>query len=180
MQKEHVFTALIPPIWLAEQMTEFKKEAQRMFGCKQALQSPPHITLLPPYNVTVSKWDRLLELHSGIAGTTKCFTQHVDGFDCFASRVIFIEPDLSSDLHDLHLRLKARAADEFPAAARDSRPFHPHITIAFKDLDKRTFRKAWPYFAKKTFNAFWEVTSLNLLKHNGEYWEVVREFPFSG
>ena len=31
----------------------------------------------------------------------------------------------------------------------DNRPFHPHITIATRDLLKKSFYEVWPVFLKK-------------------------------
>ena len=48
----------------------------------------------------------------------------------------------------------------------DERPFHPHITIATRDLFKRSFHEAWPIFEKETFEAEWEANALSVLRHN--------------
>ena len=57
--------------------------------------------------------------------------------------------------------------------------FHPHITVAFRDLKKSQFVKAWEEFEHKEFNDTLLTTSFSLLKHNGKIWEVYKKYSFS-
>jgi 2'-5' RNA ligase len=65
-------------------------------------------------------------------------------------------------------------------AKPDTRPFHPHITIATRDLHKRAFAEAWPLFEHKTYSAQFEATALSVLRHNTRFWDVVHAAPFAG
>lgn len=58
------------------------------------------------------------------------------------------------------------------------RPFHPHATIAFKDLTKENFYRAWLKFQDKSLHHNFKVSELTLLKHNGQVWEVDSHFSF--
>ena len=60
----------------------------------------------------------------------------------------------------------------------DTRPFHPHITIATRDLHKKDFHDAWPMFEKEKFNAEWEANGLSLLRHNRTNWDVIHTCNF--
>jgi 2'-5' RNA ligase len=55
-------------------------------------------------------------------------------------------------------------------------PFHPHITIAFRDLKKSMFAKAWQEFSSKKFEAVWQVKVIVLLKNEDNQWRVLKEF----
>ena len=61
----------------------------------------------------------------------------------------------------------------------DTRLFHPHITIATRDLHKKDFHEAWLLFETKKFKAEWEADALSLLRHNSAYWDVIHYSPFS-
>ncbi|MFM7858912.1 MAG: 2'-5' RNA ligase family protein, partial [Flammeovirgaceae bacterium] len=56
-------------------------------------------------------------------------------------------------------------------------PFQPHVTIAFRDLRKPMFERAWEEFKHRNFKAEFTVDSIALLKHNGKHWNVIMEFP---
>ena len=60
----------------------------------------------------------------------------------------------------------------------DSRPFHPHITIATRDLFKKTFYEAWPIFEKEKFEEEWLAESLSVLRHNKKNWDVIQTSQF--
>jgi hypothetical protein len=52
------------------------------------------------------------------------------------------------------------------------------MTIATRDLTEKAFEKAWPEYRPRIFQAGFIVKSLFLLKHNGKFWEINREFLF--
>jgi 2'-5' RNA ligase len=57
----------------------------------------------------------------------------------------------------------------------DDRAFHPHITIANRDLKPSDFIKAWEHFAKNDFNEMFQIRSISLLKLGPDKWNVVGE-----
>jgi 2'-5' RNA ligase len=61
----------------------------------------------------------------------------------------------------------------------DTRPFHPHITIATRDLFKKSFCEAWPVFEKESFKEEWQVNGLSVLRHNKKNWDVIYTSQFS-
>jgi 2'-5' RNA ligase len=65
-------------------------------------------------------------------------------------------------------------------AKGDTRPFHPHITIATRDLHKRAFTEAWPLFEHKKYEVQFEATGLSVLRHNTKNWDVIHTAPFAG
>jgi 2'-5' RNA ligase len=58
-----------------------------------------------------------------------------------------------------------------------SRPFAPHMTVAFKDLTKQNFRAAWPEFQRRELEFKFTASQLTLLIHDGRQWNVNAEFP---
>lgn len=60
----------------------------------------------------------------------------------------------------------------------DIRPFHPHITIATRDLHKKDFHEAWHLFETKKFKVEWEAKGLSVLRYNRTIWEVIHTSTF--
>jgi 2'-5' RNA ligase len=59
-----------------------------------------------------------------------------------------------------------------------TRPFIPHLTVAFRDLTQQNFHTAWPEFVQRQFYCEYTASHLTLLLHDGERWNVKSEFPF--
>jgi 2'-5' RNA ligase len=55
-------------------------------------------------------------------------------------------------------------------------PFHPHLTLAFRDLKKPAYAQAWDEFRAKTYNAEFIVEHIVLLKHTGKFWKELHRF----
>ena len=55
-------------------------------------------------------------------------------------------------------------------------PFHPHMTVAFRDLKKPNFVKAWEEFKDKLLDAEFIADRICLLKHDGKRWNSFQEF----
>jgi 2'-5' RNA ligase len=64
-------------------------------------------------------------------------------------------------------------------ANRLDHAYHPHITLAFRDLKKDQFALAWNEFNSKKFEATCTVDKFALLKHNGSVWNVLTEFSLA-
>jgi 2'-5' RNA ligase len=102
------------------------------------------------------------------------------GFAAFPPRVIYVQPAASLELHQLQKAVARamRLSLNLFNADYQNRGFHPHITLAFRDLKKPRFHEAWEEFENKPFKASFPVVSVCLLKHNGISWDVFRELPF--
>lgn len=59
-----------------------------------------------------------------------------------------------------------------------NRPFSPHVTVAFRDLKRQNFRKAWIEFENQPLEFEFLASHLTLLLHDGRRWNVNVEFPF--
>jgi 2'-5' RNA ligase len=49
-------------------------------------------------------------------------------------------------------------------------PYHPHMTLAFRDLRKSDFSKAWSDFSTKDLRVDFKVDGVTLLRHSGKEW----------
>jgi 2'-5' RNA ligase len=174
------FVALVLPETLNEQIKQFKTFMQERWGCAVGLKSPAHITLIPPFWMNETLEESFCNDIDSLCKTIMPFVVATKNFSAFKPRTIFIEPVLDGFLKKLK-----EATDHFCkmhpqyGAKADPRPFHPHITIATRDLHKRAFAEAWPYFENKKFEASFNADGLSVLRHNTKNWDVIHTAPFS-
>lgn len=167
------FIAVVLPLHLDQKIRTYKIGMQEQYGCKVGLKSPAHITIAPPFWMEEEKEERLKQDMQGLAQSFAAFTLTTADFSAFKPRTIFIATVKSPELDALK-----KAADAFFRLGDykmkvENRPFHPHITIATRDLHKKDFAAAWPFFEKENFREVFTADGLSLLKHNGRNWDVV-------
>jgi 2'-5' RNA ligase len=174
------FVALLPPQDIQDYANEIKQYFADRHASSGALKSPPHITLQPPFeweNANLPLLEASLEEFSSgqqpVAITLRRFA-------AFAPRVIYINVVRSQELLTLqadlmvHIESNLGIVDE----VSKTRPFTPHITVAFRDLKKQNFQAAWPEFEKRQLYFEFTADKLTLLLHNGNRWNIKREFAF--
>ncbi len=172
------FIAVVPPEPIFGEVVELKKYFEAHHRSKAALRSPPHITLHMPFKWPLKKEKKLLSAIQSTEFSVQPFPVALDGFDSFPPRVIFVNVAKSEPLSLLQKAVKAvlkRSLNIFNADYKD-RPYHPHMTVAFRDLRKSEFHKAWPEFENKGYKATFNCNSFWLLKHDGKKWERFIEF----
>ncbi len=108
------------------------------------------------------------------------FKIRLKNFSRFSPGVIFIDVEKSEPLTELQTDLEevVRSNKELFSYNYDERDYHPHLTLAFKDLSKKNFYKAWDEFKNKTYEDDFRADRLSLLKHDGRRWQVAKEFMF--
>ena len=186
-KSEHLyFIAIVPPSDISGRITALKHYMLEKFDSKHALRSPPHITLHMPFKWKPSKQETLEKALFQLAESIQPFNIRLNNFGCFDPRVIFVSVEESPELTTCFekTRRTMRTLNVLNANYKD-KPFHPHATIAFRDLKKEKFKEAWSEFKTKSFNEDFVADSLVLLKHckpeeNIPHWEVVKEYPFGG
>ncbi len=141
------FVAIVAPVHINDEVLVWKRYMEEHYGCKVALRSPAHITLVPPFSMSAEKEAELNEHLSGFATTQKSFTVSLQHFDSFPPRVIFVKVIPGEPL----LQVK-QSLDEYLQPLKnflfkkEQRSFHPHITIANRDLSKGDYKKSLGIF----------------------------------
>ena len=168
------FVAILVNDEIATEAIRHKNFMLEQFGCKAALRSPPHVTLIPPFNMKEDLRENLINSMDAFASTRIPFDFNVKDFGSFPPRVIFINVILNDALNSLHSGLEDHliAASQFPIK-KEARPYHPHITIATRDLDKKNFVKAWPHFSHLTFSATQKTDAIVLLESGKNGWKPI-------
>ena len=180
MQNSLYFIALIPPDPLKRQVHDIKLEMKQRYNSSHALNAPPHITLLSPFRMSDEHQNELDDLLQKLAHEYSPFEVHLKGYSSFPPRVLFIDIESQPKLMELQSNIEqtARAHPEIFSYNYSDRPYHPHMTIAFKDLSPSQFHKAWEHYQDKDFEARFTTDQLCLLRHDGKNWEVIKAFSF--
>ena len=92
--------------------------------------------------------------------------------------MIFVDIEESKELNQLQQQLEKNLHEEIGLKNEGRFGFHPHMTIAFKDLKKAVFPEAWSHFSKIKYERMFSVKSIFLLRHQNKRWEIFREFQF--
>lgn len=180
MKKQLFFIALLPGEPIASEVTRFKHYAADHFQSARALRSPPHITLIPPFWWAPADRGRLDGALAEFCRERPPFSIRLRGFDCFPPRVIFIAVRPNQALTKLQAALQDYLQKSLALPARDRRPFHPHLTVAFKDLRRAVFPEAWRYFSEQPYERSFEVEELILLRYREQAWKVAGRFSLTG
>lgn len=171
--------ALLPPSPLRERVRALKEEMRSRFGSGHALNAPAHITLQMPFRLEPEGASALVRLLEGFCSRQRPILLEIQGFGAFPPRVIFLRVGENERVAELEHALRAALAGEQGLKVESSgMPFHPHITIATRDLAEDAYRVAWEEFKDRDFRASFEASGLFLLKHNGQSWDVFQEFRF--
>ena len=180
-QKALYFIALVPPEPFRQEAYALKEHFRDHYGSEASLNSPPHITLYPPFRLQKTEEDLIAGLQQR-AQLIPPFEVRLNGFDAFPPRVIFIDVEPSVPLGRLQQEVATlvQGFAEKEKNARAERRFHPHITVAFRDLSKSAFKEAWAEYKEKSLRYQWQVQNLTLLRHNGRFWDELKQVPLQG
>ncbi len=94
-----------------------------------------------------------------------------------SDRVLFADVVKTQELTDLHARLSRYCQRELKLLneINDKRGFHPHITLAFRDLKKPQFYVLQEQFRIRKLHLDLHLKGITLLKMH-ERWQVCRTF----
>jgi 2'-5' RNA ligase len=172
------FIAFIPPAPVFEDALKLKQYFKETYNSKAALNSPPHITLHMPFRFRSDKETELIEKLKEFIKRHDPLKICLDNFSSFPPRVIFLNVATSQQLIVFQKELQRFCKKElnlFNANYKED-PFHAHLTLAFRDLKKAEYARAWEEFSKKEYKAEFIADKVALLKHNGREWKVLKEF----
>lgn len=170
-QKRRFFVALLPSKEIQRQVTEIKQFFASTYDSRAALRSPPHITLQSPFEWLQSELSLVQACLNQVAACQSQFSVTLSGYGAFVPRVIYIDVLKTSEL----LQLQKQVQTQFESLGiidqiGKSRPYTPHMTVAFRDLSKPNFRTAWLEVQARSLHLEFLTTHLTLLIHNGQRW----------
>jgi len=173
------FIAITAPDNINQQVLEWKNYMLRRFNCRVALRSPAHITIIPPFHMPEGLEQPLIDAIGLISGQQDRFLVHMQNFGAFAPRVIYVDVQPDEVLQQMkdYTEEQLIRTERFPVKS-DPRPFHPHMTIANRDLRKGDFAAAWEHFHNRKYQASFEASALSLLRLSETGWVVIADLPF--
>lgn len=174
MNKKY-FIAIVLPEPIQSEVEAIKTRLFAQFNLRGALRSPSHITLHRPFEWKEEKEEILISTLKQFNFENE-FEITLKNFDCFKPRVIFVDVVKNEVLFELHTKLKYYVQENLKLfnEVEDMRGFHPHATVAFRDLRKNKFEEVWNTFKEKKVDATFNYNGFSLLKLE-EKW-VEREF----
>jgi 2'-5' RNA ligase len=174
------FIAIIPPSPIFEEALSLKNYFKGKYNSKASLNSPPHITLHMPFLWKEEDENELINSLSDFAKGQESIEILLTDFGAFAPRVIFISLQMNEKLSQFQKQLEGFCKTELNLfnAQYKGRPFHPHVTLAFRDLKKSMFLVAWNEFKEKKFSATFFASGFDLMKHDGNAWHSIRSIHF--
>ena len=171
------FIAIIPPNELQEKITTFKQDFANRFNSKKALKVSPHITLKAPFKFSPDMHGELLRWFTDLHLLQKQFSIQLKNFGAFENKrnpVVFVQPILTKELQALQQQLIASFASVFPGNVHPTDlDFHPHMTIAYRDLSFEMFKQAWTEYKHKSFDETFEADAIYLLQHDSKKWNII-------
>jgi 2'-5' RNA ligase len=122
--------------------------------------------------------DLINSIHEFSIAKTK-FEITLKDFAAFKPKVIFVDVAKNEVLNGLYQSFADFIFSQNKCPIKkDDRPFHPHVTLATRDLYKKAFQEAWKVFSTKKYEALWIVSGISLLRHNKKNWDVIHTSQF--
>lgn len=169
MQK--YFLAIVPEGAIQDNCTEIKNEIRDQFNVKYALKSPAHVTLKMPFSYNEAKEEKLIQDLRKFLIQFESFPISIGGVDTFGKRVIFLKIKADDRLTKLQAELKVFCKRELTLVDELSdRNFHPHMTIAFKDLKEIHFDEILNLVKERSVQEEYFVSNIHLLKRIEGRW----------
>lgn len=170
------YVATLCPPAIDDKVQKHKVWMRDHFGCVVALKSPAHITLIPPFWLNHTAEQLLIETVQSFQTDKTPIELQLHDFSHFTDKVIFITVVENQPLNNLRIETEDHFIQSFHGIIKpDERPFHPHITIANRDIKPSDFKQAWQHFAKESFKESFQSNIISLLKLSAGKWNVIAE-----
>ena len=185
------FVAAIPTEAVQIQTNELKQELGREYDCQPVWNSPPHVTLLPPFERSPDHISRLEHWLPDVIGTLPKFTLQFKGLGAFPKHVLYVgvmrSPVLMRLQNELDLAFEECEAPYEYSQRPDKRNtypgFVPHMTLARcrakRKGDKNPFDSIWAEIRDRPFEATSPIEKITLLEYINRQWKVYGEYPLA-
>lgn len=165
------FVAVEPQTELITKIREIQEDFALRFFSKKAANNFPHITLIPPFSHDEENEGEVIGHFQKTEINSDPFYVGLQRFGSFShskNPVIYIKPQLSSELLQLHESFE-KSMQRFSFV----RNFNPHITVAYRDLTVENFQKAWTEYQHKDFCGEFLISTVGLYKHSARKWQLL-------
>ena len=167
-----------PPKKIFNEVLKIEKLIAKKYKTYHSLGSRigPHIKLTFQGNINKKNFKKIEDIVNKISKKTKSFKVKIRGVDKFyKNRVIYMKVLKSRELNDIYKKL-SNNLKQF-GKVRNLRPYTPHITLAYIDITKENFKKAFKELKNKKFSYEFNVNRIYLSKSKPtERLKVIKSF----
>lgn len=159
---------------LAETVRGCRRWMHERYGCKSGHLTPPHVTLIPPFDIGEEKDCRKLEeALSEFAAKAEAFTALVEGFGSFGDRTLFAQVTENPAWTRWRDALAEAIRSKMPELQISTRtPFIPHVTVSNRDIPIRAIPEALQHFQSMGLRESIPVNHVVLFERVGSLWEI--------
>jgi 2'-5' RNA ligase len=170
--------AIVLPEPVYTEVREQQLFIAKTWGPKHALRTPPHITIIPPMALKQEEVPLIFSMASALSLSFSSFTMQLNGYGAFKPRVVFVHPQKCEALDGLEATWEHAIKQKLPHALANypDRPYHPHVTLAHKDVRREQFEKIWDHYSALDYRVNFEVKEFCVLDHTKDGWAVERRF----
>ncbi len=187
LHKNLYFSAIILPPPFLDEVESLKAELSRQYQSMACLRSPAHITLFPPWAMPPAQQDKLLaSWHRALSlSQTSNFTLSTTSVKHFSQHTLYLAIKTCYALTRLQKTI-ALSMQEFLNLAekalskpKQTRPFIPHITLAFKDISWLKISKALDLLQHRDLRRSMQISEIHLLRFNQlkHCWQRISTMP---
>lgn len=176
MNNDLYFLAILFPEQISKEIVQLKSEIASITQSKHALKIPPHITIIPPFHCKQEDFNSILTLLDSVICKGKPFSTTCHNFGSFRKDVLFINCEPSNEAFRLRDELKVNLPNLF---TRDYGAWHPHITLAFRDLSEAGFTKGKQYLETKNYHCEFQTHEITLLHQVNGMWQAHHSFKLN-
>ncbi len=170
------FVAIVCPPLLQDRINKLKSWVKEEYHCRVPMNSPPHLTLIPPFRSELQNESLVLNALNSFQYMTAVPEIRLLNFSHFDRRILYIRVIEDQVLPDLKTKLELHFISILgEVIVPDLRDFHPHITLARAGRRRSAFHRAMEHFAASEFEDQFHADKISLLKHDGESWQVMAE-----
>lgn len=166
-QQDLYFVAAVVAEPFATRVKVLQQHMCTKFNICHNLNSPPHITLIPPFRNPPGQHDYLKE----IIGHPVSIAALTTGIHHFEDRVIYIKVSSAPRLISCRFKVIEKLSD-VNFTDQHITQFTPHITIGSR-LSPQVFEQAWQVFRDVPASEEIEIKLPVLLQHNGKRWSTL-------
>ena len=166
------YIAAICPDTVNRQVQIFKQYMQDKYGSKAAQKSPAHLTIVPPFKAEEDIEKLLLDFVATYNFGLVPFDIRLNGFNHFDNKVLFVDVMHNDSLNAMVKDINTQFGTEFPSINFRTKPdFHPHVTIATRDIPEHKFNEVWAYFQQQQIDAAYTCKELSVMKLGRGVWQ---------
>ena len=180
-QQTHFIGVLLPED-ITLTLEDCRRYMREAYGCKSGHATPIHVTLVPPFQLPdeYSTEDLARAIEDDVLPKGLGFTGHIDNFDAFGDRTLFanvVKDEKWTALRDAVYSAVVMAAPG--CTKKDSRPFHPHISVANRDIPAGVMTDALQVMNELNLAEDFPVDNITIFERQNGKWVSAVEFELN-